>query len=189
MIAARGFQNDMFFPMALVAFVGLPHLQGTVHVNMASALKFMPNYMFRPADAGLAALRDCPSGVHLRARSVPCPPGCGSRPAVIEPIAKIPVVPPRWGGPVAGVERRRDFTNDDFLFNQGASRGLSKVAFGDWREVLAGSRTSPTSRCFTSRPRASSHCWPPPNRHLNSSVTSTFFLRWASCSRCCRMRS
>ena len=59
-IAARGFENDMFFPMALLGSVGLPRLEGTVHVNMALSLKFMQNFMFRPADAGLLALQQLP---------------------------------------------------------------------------------------------------------------------------------
>jgi hypothetical protein len=34
------------------------------------------------------------------------------------------------------VRRRRDFANDDFLFAQGPSRGLGRVAFADWRGIL-----------------------------------------------------
>ncbi|WP_068014304.1 acyl-CoA dehydrogenase family protein, partial [Nocardia mexicana] len=59
-VAARGFENDMYFPMAMIGLFGLPRLEGTVHVNMALSLKFMANYMFHPADAGLAALRYLP---------------------------------------------------------------------------------------------------------------------------------
>src|SRR3954451_14690266 len=49
-LAAKGFEKDMFFEMAARDIRGLPKLEGTVHVNMALVLKFMANYLFAPAD-------------------------------------------------------------------------------------------------------------------------------------------
>lgn len=137
-IAARGFENDMFFTMALLGSVGLPRLEGTVHVNMALSLKFMANYMFRPTDAGLLAMRALPVG-RAPKRAVRAL-AAGLRTAghaVIPPLARIPVTPRalRAARPPA-VSRRRDFANDDFLFAQGPSRGLSKIAFADWRPIM-----------------------------------------------------
>lgn len=48
-IAAKGFEKDMYFAMAAVEIRGLPKLEGTVHVNMALIIKFMANYFFAPA--------------------------------------------------------------------------------------------------------------------------------------------
>jgi alkylation response protein AidB-like acyl-CoA dehydrogenase len=48
-IAAKGFEKDMFFEMATRDIRALPKLEGTVHVNMALVLKFMANYLFNPA--------------------------------------------------------------------------------------------------------------------------------------------
>ena len=52
-MAAKGFERDMFFEMAAKDIRGLPKLEGTVHVNMALVLKFMASYLFDP-DPGLA---------------------------------------------------------------------------------------------------------------------------------------
>ena len=49
-IAAKGFEKDMYFEMAARDIRGLPKLEGTVHVNIALILKFMPNYFLAPAD-------------------------------------------------------------------------------------------------------------------------------------------
>ncbi|MEA2459030.1 MAG: acyl-CoA dehydrogenase, partial [Thermoleophilaceae bacterium] len=49
-IAAKGFEKDMFFEMATRDIRALPKLEGTVHVNMAVVLKFMANYLFNPAE-------------------------------------------------------------------------------------------------------------------------------------------
>jgi acyl-CoA dehydrogenase len=49
-IAARGFEKDTYFEMAARDIRGLPKLEGTVHVNIALIVKFMPNYFFNPAD-------------------------------------------------------------------------------------------------------------------------------------------
>ena len=81
-IAAKGFEKDMYFEMAARDIRALPKLEGTVHVNMALIIKFMPNYFFNPA-----AFPDIP----------------------------------KMDNPV----------NDDFLFKQGATRGLGKIQFHD----------------------------------------------------------
>ncbi len=81
-IAAKGFEKDMFFEMAARDIRALPKLEGTVHVNMALIIKFMANYFFNPA--------------------------------------QFPEIP-----------KRDDPANDDFLFNQGATRGLGKIQFHD----------------------------------------------------------
>ncbi len=89
-IAAKGFEKDMYFDTAARDIRGLPKLEGTVHVNIALIVKFMQNYFFSPAD--------------------------------------YPAVP-----------RRDDAKNDDFLFDQGATKGLGKIRFHDYRPVYAGS--------------------------------------------------
>ena len=81
-IAAKGFEKDMYFEMAARDIRALPKLEGTVHVNMALVIKFMANYFFNPG--------------------------------------KFPEIP-----------KRDDPANDDFLFKQGATRGLGKIQFHD----------------------------------------------------------
>ena len=48
-IAAKGFEKDMYFSQAAVDIRALPKLEGTVHVNIALIVKFMPNFFFEPA--------------------------------------------------------------------------------------------------------------------------------------------
>ena len=43
-IAAKGFEKDMYFEMAAKDIRALPKLEGTVHVNIALILKFMVNF-------------------------------------------------------------------------------------------------------------------------------------------------
>lgn len=86
-ISARGFERDSYFESAKNIIGGLPKLEGTVHVNLALALKFLPNYLFGATD--------------------------------FEPVP-----------------RRRDAGDDAFLFDQGPTRGLGKIAFGDWRAAF-----------------------------------------------------
>ena len=81
-IAAKGFEKDMYFEMAARDIRALPKLEGTVHVNMALIIKFMANYFFNP-------------------------------------------------GEFPEIHKRDDPANDDFLFNQGATRGLGKIQFHD----------------------------------------------------------
>ncbi len=47
-IAARGFEKDVYFENATADIRALPKLEGTVHVNMALIVKFMANYFFNP---------------------------------------------------------------------------------------------------------------------------------------------
>ena len=49
-IAAKGFEKDLYFEMAARDIRALPKLEGTVHVNMALVIKFMKNYFFEPGE-------------------------------------------------------------------------------------------------------------------------------------------
>jgi len=82
-IAAKGFEKDTYFEMAARDIRALPKLEGTVHVNMALIIKFMPNFFFNPG-----RFTDIPK--------------------MIEP------------------------KNDDFLFDQGPTKGLGKIQFHDY---------------------------------------------------------
>lgn len=82
-IAARGFEKDVYFENAAADIRALPKLEGTVHVNMALIIKFMANYFFNP-----------------------------------DTFPEIPVCDQPG--------------NDDFLFNQGPTKGLGKIRFHDY---------------------------------------------------------
>jgi acyl-CoA dehydrogenase len=82
-IAARGFEKDVYFEMAAKDIRSLPKLEGTVHVNMALIIKFIANYFFNPAE--------------------------------------FPEIP-----------KRDDRADDEFLFNQGPTKGLGKIQFHDY---------------------------------------------------------
>ncbi|MCP4762407.1 MAG: acyl-CoA dehydrogenase [archaeon] len=43
-IAAKGFEKDTYFQTGAIAITSLPKLEGTVHVNMALIVKFMPKF-------------------------------------------------------------------------------------------------------------------------------------------------
>jgi len=88
-MAAKGFEKNMYFEMAVRDIRALPKLEGTVHVNMALILKFMGNYFFKP-------------------------------------------------GKFAETPKMDQAGNDDFLFNQGATKGLGKTRFHDYREIYNG---------------------------------------------------
>jgi acyl-CoA dehydrogenase len=60
-IAARGFEKDMYFEMAVKDIRSLPKLEGTVHVNMALIIKFMANYFFNPGQFPEIPKRDDPA--------------------------------------------------------------------------------------------------------------------------------
>ena len=60
-IAAKGFEKDMYFEMAARDIRALPKLEGTVHVNMALVLKFMAAYLFDPAEQPAIPERDDPA--------------------------------------------------------------------------------------------------------------------------------
>jgi acyl-CoA dehydrogenase len=49
-IAAKGFEKDTYFNMAARHIRALPKLEGTVHVNIALILKFMPGYFFNSTE-------------------------------------------------------------------------------------------------------------------------------------------
>ncbi|MDP3282970.1 MAG: acyl-CoA dehydrogenase family protein, partial [Desulfobacterales bacterium] len=100
-IAAKGFERDMYFEMAARDIRALPKLEGTVHVNMALIIKFMANYFFNPG--------------------------------------QFPEIP-----------KRNDPSNDDFLFNQGATRGLGKIRFHDFN-LAYNSLDLPNIRIFKSQ--------------------------------------
>ncbi len=87
-IAAKGFEKDMYFEQAARDIRALPKLEGTVHVNMALIIKFMPNYFFNPGE--------------------------------------FPEIP-----------QRRDAADDEFLFDQGPTKGLSKIQFHDYNLAYA----------------------------------------------------
>ncbi len=48
-LAAKGFEKNTYFCEVARLIGALPRLEGTVHVNVAQILKFMPNYLFNPA--------------------------------------------------------------------------------------------------------------------------------------------
>jgi acyl-CoA dehydrogenase len=97
-IAAKGFEKDMYFETATRDIRALPKLEGTVHVNIALIVKFMQNYFFNPAE--------------------------------------YPEIP-----------HRLEAANDDFLFDQGPTRGLGKIQFHDYRKAYA-SRPLPNVQIF-----------------------------------------
>ena len=47
-VAAKGFEKDTYFEQAAMDIRALPKLEGTVHVNMALVLKFLPSYLLAP---------------------------------------------------------------------------------------------------------------------------------------------
>ncbi len=97
-IAAKGFEKDMFFEQAAVDIRALPKLEGTVHVNIALIVKFMANYFFAPGD-------------------------------------------------YTEVARQDQAANDDFLFDQGPTKGLSKIRFHDY-EIAYTSRDTANLAVF-----------------------------------------
>jgi acyl-CoA dehydrogenase len=98
-IAAKGFEKDTYFEQAAMDIRALPKLEGTVHVNMALVLKFLPQYLL--------------TNTHL------------------------PEIP-----------RRRDATDDAFLFAQGPARGLGAIGFGEWRTAYDGFSDVPNVAVF-----------------------------------------
>ncbi|BBX93402.1 acyl-CoA dehydrogenase [Mycolicibacterium boenickei] len=149
-IAARAFESDMYFTMALLGLTGLPRLEGTVHVNMALSLKFMQNYMFGASSIGLAALSALPvgkapgpvlgalaGGLRAAGGAMAGSPLAQRIPQLKPLLARVPEIP-----------TRRDAANDDFLFRQGPSSGLAKIRFGDWQSVLSGYSSAPNVAVF-----------------------------------------
>ena len=60
-LAAKGFEKNTYFCEVARLIGALPRLEGTVHVNVAQILKFMPNFMFDPADYPPVGTRDDPA--------------------------------------------------------------------------------------------------------------------------------
>jgi acyl-CoA dehydrogenase len=59
-IAAKGYERDTYFRGAGKDVGALARLEGTVHVNVALILKFMPNYLFAPTEQPTVATRQDP---------------------------------------------------------------------------------------------------------------------------------
>jgi hypothetical protein len=59
-IAAKGFERDTYFRGAGKDVGALAKLEGTVHVNLALILKFMPNYLFAPTEQPVVPTRQDP---------------------------------------------------------------------------------------------------------------------------------
>jgi alkylation response protein AidB-like acyl-CoA dehydrogenase len=60
-ISAKGFERDSYFEAAKNIVGGLPKLEGTVHVNLALTLKFLPGYLFGVESLEAPARRDDPA--------------------------------------------------------------------------------------------------------------------------------
>lgn len=57
-IAAKGFEQDTFFEMAIRDIGMIPRLEGTTHVNMGLVVRFMENYLFNNIDLPEIPVRD-----------------------------------------------------------------------------------------------------------------------------------
>lgn len=57
-LAAKGFEKSTYFAEVARLIGALPRLEGTVHVNVAQILKFMPNYLFNPTEYPSIGTRD-----------------------------------------------------------------------------------------------------------------------------------
>lgn len=97
-IAAKGFEKDMYFEQVAVDIRALPKLEGTVHVNIALIVKFMASYFFAPGEFPEVPTQDQPR-------------------------------------------------NDDFLFDQGPTKGLSRIKFHDYN-IAYSSRDVPNLQVF-----------------------------------------
>ncbi|WP_059015474.1 acyl-CoA dehydrogenase family protein [Mycobacterium sp. M26] len=60
-LAAKGFERNTYFAEVARLIGALPRLEGTVHVNVTQILKFMPNYLFNPAEYPEIGTRDDPA--------------------------------------------------------------------------------------------------------------------------------
>ena len=82
-IAAKGFESDMYFEMAARDIRALPKLEGTVHVNIALIIKFMPNFFFNPEQYPEIPRRDDAAD-----DSVPLSSGCYAWPRA-NPLSRL----------------------------------------------------------------------------------------------------
>jgi alkylation response protein AidB-like acyl-CoA dehydrogenase len=134
-ISAKGFEKDTVFSIHAFGLSGLPKLEGTVHINLVLALKFMPNYLFNPADTSLALLA-------VRRPGKPSLiPVSAFRPAFAASRAALRAASPLLGllrgvSKVPEVATRRDAADDQYLFAQGPTKGLHKVPFRNWRPTF-----------------------------------------------------
>ncbi|MCF6248706.1 MAG: acyl-CoA/acyl-ACP dehydrogenase [Desulfobacula sp.] len=103
-IAARGFEKDLYFEQAVVELRGFPKLEGTRHVNMALIVKLIASYFFNP-------------------------------------------------GEFDEVPRLTGKQNDDYLFQQGPTRGYAKIQFHDFRKTYA-SKDLPNIEIFKEQTKA-----------------------------------
>ncbi|SBS77798.1 Acyl-CoA dehydrogenase domain-containing protein [uncultured Mycobacterium sp.] len=60
-LAAKGFERNTYFAEVKDLIGALPRLEGTVHVNVAQILKFMPNFLFNPGSYPQVGTRDDPA--------------------------------------------------------------------------------------------------------------------------------
>jgi acyl-CoA dehydrogenase len=60
-LAAKSFEKNTYFAQVARLIGCLPRLEGTVHVNVAQILKFMPNYLLNPADYPEIGTRNDPA--------------------------------------------------------------------------------------------------------------------------------
>ena len=60
-LAAKGFERDTYFAQVVRMIGALPRLEGTVHVNVAQILKFMPNFLLNPGSYPEIGTRDDPA--------------------------------------------------------------------------------------------------------------------------------
>jgi acyl-CoA dehydrogenase len=60
-LAAKGFERTTYFAEVKDLIGALPRLEGTVHVNVAQILKFMPNFLFNPGSYPEVGTRDDPA--------------------------------------------------------------------------------------------------------------------------------
>jgi acyl-CoA dehydrogenase len=60
-VAAKGYEKNTMFREVAQLIGALPRLEGTVHVNVALVLKFMPNYMLNPTTYPAIPTRDDPA--------------------------------------------------------------------------------------------------------------------------------
>lgn len=146
-ISAKAFENDMYFPMAALAMMGLPRLEGTVHINMALALKFLPSYLFSPTDPSLALLATRKPGRPSRIPDRVFAPAFKASRAAIRAATGVVPLPPRATTPELP-PRCRNAVDDTFLFQQGPAQGLGRVAFHDWRATYAAYADLPNVRVF-----------------------------------------
>lgn len=70
-IAAKGFERDTYFRGAGKDVGAPPKLEGTVHVNLALILKFMPNHLFAPTDRPPVPTRQDPADDEFLFRQSP----------------------------------------------------------------------------------------------------------------------